>query len=118
MFCRLILWEFDFFRLAEISSICVGFNNISFLKFCLNCLIPKLLIGPRGGAKAIFSDKLIKILKKKNNKLKKDQDGVVNKLRNQKRLSADEFWSVYNSILQKGPEVRFQNPNKWIDPGA
>ena len=68
--------------------------------------------------KAIFSKKLIKILNTKSkSKLKKDQVVVVDKLRKEERLSSDEFWSVYNSIRQEGPEVRFKNPNKWIDSG-
>ena len=67
--------------------------------------------------KAIFGESLIKILNKKSNKLKKDNVDVVNKLRKKERLSSDEFWSVYNSIRQEGPEVRFKNPNKWIDSG-
>ena len=67
--------------------------------------------------KAIFSESLIKILNKKSNKLKKDNVDVVNKLRKKERLSSDEFWSVYNSIRQEGPEVKYQNPNKWIASG-
>jgi hypothetical protein len=65
-----------------------------------------------------FSQKLIKILNKKNkSKLKKDHVVVVDKLRKEERLSSDEFWSVYNSIRKEGPEVRFKNSNKWIDSG-
>ena len=66
--------------------------------------------------KAIFIENVRKILNKKSkSKLKKDQVG--DKLRKGERLSSDEFWSVYNSIRQEGPEVRFRNPNKWIDAG-
>jgi hypothetical protein len=105
-----------FFRLTEISSVCVGFRNISFLKVYLNRFFLKLLIGLRGGANTIFSEKLVKILNKKSkNQLKKEQIG--DKLRKQERLSSDEFWSVYNSIRQEGPEVKFKNPNRWMDPG-
>jgi hypothetical protein len=58
---------------------------------------------------------LTEILNKKSkSKLKKDQIG--DKLKKRKRLSADEFWSVYDSIWQEGPEVKYQNPNKWVDP--
>ena len=67
--------------------------------------------------KAIFSERLIRSLTKKSkSKLKKDHV-VVDKIRKEERLSSDEFWSVYNSIRKEGPEVRFKNPNRWIDPG-
>jgi hypothetical protein len=68
------------------------------------------------GAKVIFSEKIIKILTgKSKSKLKTDQVGVVNKLRKQVRLSANEFWSVYDSIRQEDPEVKYQNSNNWFD---
>jgi hypothetical protein len=68
------------------------------------------------GAKVIFSEKIIKILTgKSKSKLKTDQVGVVNKLRKQERLSANEFWGVYESIRQEGPVVKYQNPNNWFD---
>ena len=56
----------------------------------------------------------MEILRQKS-KLKKEQDIVVNKLKEQKKLTSEEFWSVYNSIWQEGPEVKYQNPDKWID---
>ena len=68
------------------------------------------------GAKVIFSEKIIKILTgKSKSKLKTDEVGVANKLRKQERLSANEFWSVYDSIRQEGPVVKYQNPNNWLD---
>jgi hypothetical protein len=62
----------------------------------------------------IFSKRLAEILRKKG-KLGEDKKRIVDKLREQKKLGGDEFWRVYDSIWQKGPEVKYQNPQKWID---
>jgi len=64
----------------------------------------------------IFSKKIAEILRKKD-KLKEDRNRIVDKLRKQQKLSGDEFWQVYDSIWQKGPEVKYQNPQNWISSG-
>jgi hypothetical protein len=62
-------------------------------------------------AKAIFNEKLIKtIARKQKTKLKQDKIRVLNKLKKQERLTDDEFWRVYESIWQEGPKVRYPNP--------
>ena len=55
----------------------------------------------------VFSKKLAEILKPKG-KLKEDKKQIVDKLRKQQKLTSDEFWRVYDSIWQKGPEVKYQ----------
>jgi hypothetical protein len=61
----------------------------------------------------IFSKKLAKVLRKKGKLEGKKR--VIDNLKRQQKLSEDEFWQVYESIWQKGPEVKYQNPHKWID---
>lgn len=66
------------------------------------------------GEKAIFKKELIRLLtRKKKGKLKEDRIRVIDKLKKQERLTDDEFWRVYESIRQEGPEVKYQNPQNW-----
>lgn len=70
------------------------------------------------GGEAIFEKKLIRILtRKKKSKLKEDIIRVVDKLKRQERLTDGEFWRVYESIRQEGPEVKYQNPQNWVGSG-
>jgi len=73
------------------------------------------LLGVGEGIRALSVKNLAKILRRKS-RLKGEQKIIINKLKKQKKLSSDEFLLVYNSIWQKGPEVKYQNPHKWIDP--
>jgi len=54
-------------------------------------------------------EKLIEILSRKR-KLTESQTIVLDKLRNGEKLSAAEFWSVFELIRQEGPEVHFPYP--------
>jgi hypothetical protein len=58
--------------------------------------------------KAISNDVLVEILIRKN-LVKEDQTRIVDKLRKRKRLTPDEFWSVYESLWQEGPKVKYPN---------
>jgi hypothetical protein len=89
----------------------------SFLKFSLYLVFSNCNLGFEGG-EAIFEKKLIRILtRKKESKLKEDMIRVVDKLRKQERLTDGEFWRVYESIRQEGPEVKYQNPQNWVRSG-
>jgi hypothetical protein len=46
---------------------------------------------------------------------KETQKRLANKLKKQEKLTGDEFWQIYDAIWQKGPQIRYQNPDKWID---
>jgi len=83
------------------------------LKFFLNFSIFIFYLGLEEG-NTISSKKLVRILRKKQTKEK--QKRLSNKLQKQEKLSSDEFWLIYDSIWQKGPQVKYQNPDKWIDP--
>jgi len=65
------------------------------------------------GGNAISSKILVRILGKKQTK--GNQKRLINKLKKQQKLTNDEFWLIYDSIWQKGPQVKYQNPDKWID---
>jgi uncharacterized coiled-coil DUF342 family protein len=64
-------------------------------------------------ANTISSKKLARILRK--NQLKEKRKRLADKLKNQEKLTSDEFSLIYDSIWQKGPKVKYQNPDKWID---
>lgn len=60
------------------------------------------------------SENLIEVLGGKK-QLKDNKRRVLNKLKKQEKLTSDEFWLVYNTIWQKGPEIKYKNPDKWVD---
>jgi hypothetical protein len=67
------------------------------------------------GEKAIFGERLIEVLNRKNpSSLKEDRITVITKLKKRERLTHDEFWQVYESIHQKGPSVKYLNPQTWV----
>ena len=62
----------------------------------------------------MFKDKLIDILKDKTNiesDREKKMTNAIFKIEKQKRLSSQEFLSVYDSFWKEGPSVQFQNPS-------
>lgn len=70
--------------------------------------------GLGGGTNTISVKRLVEILRRRS-KLREEEETVVNKLKEQKKLTSDEFWLVYNSIWQEGPEVKYRDPHKWIN---
>jgi hypothetical protein len=74
----------------------------------------------------MFKDKLIGALKDKksiDNNDDKEMVKAINKIQEQRRLSSQEFLSIYNSLWKAGPTVKYQNPdaqvrqlqsNKWL----
>jgi hypothetical protein len=87
------------------------------LKFSLYLVFFNCSSGFEGG-EAIFEEKLIRILtRERKSRLKEDRIRVVDKLRRQERLTDGEFWRVYESIWQEGPEVKYQDPQNWVRSG-
>ncbi len=60
---------------------------------------------------------LIGILTRRKNQLKEGQTLILNKLRRKERLNENEFWSIFELIRQKGPEVAYSNPDSWDKAG-
>ena len=58
-------------------------------------------------------EKLIEILSRRK-KLTEGQTIILDKLRNREKLTANEFWSVFELIRQEGPEVHFPYPDSKI----
>jgi len=58
-------------------------------------------------------EKLIEILSRRK-KLAESQTGILDKLRNKEKLTATEFWSVFELIRREGPEVHFPYPDSKI----
>ncbi len=58
-------------------------------------------------------EKLIEILSRRK-KLTEGQTVILDKLRNREKLTATEFWSVFELIRQEGPEVHFPYPDSKI----
>jgi len=59
-------------------------------------------------------EKLIAILSRRK-KLTEDQTIILDKLRNKEKLTATEFWSVFELIRQEGPIVHFPYPDRKIN---
>jgi hypothetical protein len=86
----------------------------SFFETCLISIVFNYFLGAKGG-KVIFREKIIQILnKKKTSSLAENRIAVVTKLKKHERLTHDEFWKVYESIHQKGPSVKYINPQTWV----
>jgi len=58
-------------------------------------------------------EKLIEMLSRRK-KLTEGQTVILDKLRNREKLTAAEFWSVFELIRQEGPEVHFPYPDSKI----
>ena len=61
----------------------------------------------------LIEEKLIEILSRRK-KLTEGQTVILGKLRNREKLTANEFWSVFELIRQEGPEVHFPYPDSKI----
>jgi hypothetical protein len=62
----------------------------------------------------MFKDTLVGFLKDKKSIDPNDDRIIVkaaNKIQEQKRLSSNEFLSVYDSLWKEGPKVQYQNPD-------
>ena len=69
--------------------------------------------------KEVFNgEELIRILTRRKNQLKKGETIILDKLRRKEKLSAAEFWSIFDLIRQEGPEVAYSNPNSWNNINA
>lgn len=67
------------------------------------------------GGKEIFSD-LKKILaRERKGQTKENQKTILNKLEKNERLTSEEFWSVYESVRQEGPEVKYPTTENWAN---
>jgi hypothetical protein len=65
----------------------------------------------------MFKDKLIGTLEGKKMTDSNDKEKLVtaiNKIQKQKRLSSQEFLSIYDSVWKKGPTVQYQNPDERV----
>ena len=60
----------------------------------------------------MFRDKVVEALKSKNGDDKKTIQ-TMNKIENQKRLSSEEFFQVYDTLRKEGPYVKYHNPDSW-----
>jgi hypothetical protein len=62
----------------------------------------------------MFKDTLVGFLKDKKS-IDPNDDRIIakaaNKIQEQKRLSSNEFLSVYDSLWKEGPKVQYQNPD-------
>jgi len=65
----------------------------------------------------MFKDTVIGFLKDKKS-IDPNNDKIMvkaaNKIQKQKRLSSNEFLSVYDSLWKEGPKVQYQNPDERI----
>jgi hypothetical protein len=59
----------------------------------------------------MFRDAVIDFLKDKKSIDDKIIAKAANKIQKQKRLSSNEFLSVYDSLWKEGPKVQYQNPD-------
>ena len=82
------------------------------MKFCLNFSAFTFYLRLEE-ANNISSKNIVRLLRKKQ--LKQKKKIIADKLKNQKKLTSDEFKLIYDSIWQKGPQVKYQNPERWID---
>ena len=60
----------------------------------------------------MFKDRVLDALKLKNAEDKKTIRAMT-KIESRKRLSSDEFLSVYNTLRKDGPTVKYQKPDSW-----
>jgi len=60
----------------------------------------------------MFKDKLLDLLKSKNDDGKKIIQ-VTPKIEKRKRLSSEEFLKGYDTLWKEGPSVKYQNPESW-----
>ncbi len=62
----------------------------------------------------MFKKRLLNALKNKEALDSNDNKKIalaVSKIEKQKRLSSQEFQSIYNSLWKEGPSVQYQNPD-------
>ena len=61
------------------------------------------------------NEKVLKALKELTNAHHNDQKTIraISKMRNQKRLSSEEFLKVYDKLWRDGPSVNYRTPDDW-----
>lgn len=72
----------------------------------------------RGGGR-VLSKKLLKLVKEmrktENPQTEDGGRGAAEKSR-RKRMKSKEFLEIYDKLWKEGPRVKYQNPDRWVEP--
>ena len=65
------------------------------------------------GRKDMFKERLLEALKSSSAEENKKTTRAIEKIKNQKRLSSEEFLKIYDTLWKQGPELKYQSPDAW-----
>ncbi len=65
----------------------------------------------------MFLENLLNTIKQSQKEKQPDEETnrVMTKMKQQKRLSSEEFLKVYDTIWQQGPTTKYQTPDAWAN---